>query len=171
MPSGMTGTVLITRHDELQTPSKFSSYLLTFPVDEATVSKNCPLYAGSPTARGRFGSEKFYLFQRKEDLPMFDALRKAVLFGAGLAVMTTEKMKDFAEELVKRGEMSEKEAREALKEWMEKSKQARKDMEEKTEAMVNKVMSRMNFPTRAELDELKERLAKLEQAKKAKETT
>ncbi len=102
---------------------------------------------------------------------MFDALRKAVLFGAGLAVMTTEKMKDFAEELVKRGEMSEKEAREALKEWMEKSKQARKDMEEKTEAMVNKVMSRMNFPTRSELDELKERLAKLEQAKKAKETT
>ena len=41
---------------------------------------------------------------------MFDALRKAVLFGAGLAVMTTEKMKDFAEELVKRGEMSEKAA-------------------------------------------------------------
>jgi len=102
---------------------------------------------------------------------MFDALRKAVLFGAGLAVMTTEKMKDFAEELVKRGEMSEKEAREALKEWMEKSKQARKDMEEKTETMVNKVMSRMNIPSRSELEELKERLAKLEQAKKPKETT
>ena len=101
---------------------------------------------------------------------MFDALRKAVLFGAGLAVMTTEKMKDFAEELVKRGEMSEKEAREALKEWMEKSKQARKDMEEKTEAMVNKVMNRMNIPTRSELEELKDRLAKLEQAKKAKES-
>ena len=101
---------------------------------------------------------------------MFDALRKAVLFGAGLAVITTEKMKDFAEELVKKGEMSEKEAREALKEWMEKSKQARKDMEEKTEAMVNKVMNRMNIPTRSELEELKERLAKLEQAKKAKES-
>jgi len=101
---------------------------------------------------------------------MFDALRKAVLFGAGLAVMTTEKMKDFAEELVKKGEMSEKEAREALKEWMEKSKQARKDMEEKTEAMVNKVMNRMNIPTRSELEELKDRLAKLEQAKKAKES-
>ena len=101
---------------------------------------------------------------------MFDALRKAVLFGAGLAVMTTEKMKDFAEELVKKGEMSEKEAREALKEWMEKSKQARKEMEDKTEAMVNKVMNRMNIPTRSELEELKERLAKLEQAKKAKES-
>ncbi len=101
---------------------------------------------------------------------MFDALRKAVLFGAGLAVMTTEKMKDFAEELVKRGEMSEKEAREALKEWMEKSKQARKEMEDKTEAMVNKAMNRMNIPTRSELEELKERLAKLEQAKKAKES-
>jgi len=101
---------------------------------------------------------------------MFDALRKAVLFGAGLAVMTTEKMKDFADELVKRGEMSEKEARQALKEWMEKSKQACKDMEEKTESAVNNVLNRMNIPSRSELDELKERLAKLEQTKKTKET-
>ncbi|HOF04931.1 MAG TPA: hypothetical protein PK175_10410 [Syntrophales bacterium] len=101
---------------------------------------------------------------------MFDTLRKAVLFGAGLAVMTTEKMKGFAEELVKRGEMSEKEAREALTEWMEKSKQARRDIEEKTEAMVNAVVSRMNIPTRSEMEELKARLAKLEQVNKAKET-
>ncbi len=105
---------------------------------------------------------------------MLDALRKAVLFGAGLAVMTTEKMKDFADELVKRGEMSEKEAREALKEWIEKSKKARKDMEAKTESVVNSVvnnvLNRMNIPSRSELDELKERLAKLEQAKKSKET-
>jgi len=101
---------------------------------------------------------------------MFDALRKAVLFGAGLAVMTTEKMNDFADELVKRGEMSEKEAREALKDWMEKSKQARRNIEEKTEAAVNDALKLMNIPSRSELDELKERLAKLEQAKKTKET-
>ena len=101
---------------------------------------------------------------------MFDALRKAVLFGAGLAVMTTEKMRDFADELVKRGEMSEQEAKQALKEWMDKSKQARKDMEEKTEAAINNVLGRMNIPSRSELDELKERLARLEQAKKNKET-
>ena len=68
---------------------------------------------------------------------MFDALRKAVLFGAGLALMTTEKMNDYADELVKRGEMSKKDAREALKEWMDRSKKARKDIEEKTESVVN----------------------------------
>jgi polyhydroxyalkanoate synthesis regulator phasin len=115
-------------------------------------------------------SESTFFILRKEDLAMFDALRKAVLFGTGLAVMTTEKMKDFAEELVKRGEMSEKEAKEALKEWMEKSKKARKDMEEKTESTVNNVLNRMNIPSRSELDELKERLAKLEQIKNSKET-
>ncbi|MDI9570563.1 MAG: hypothetical protein QM278_07550 [Pseudomonadota bacterium] len=95
---------------------------------------------------------------------MFDALRKAVLFGAGLAVMTTEKMRDFAEELVRKGEISEKEAREILGEWMERSKLARREMEVKTEAMVDKALRRMNLPTRSELEELKERLAKLEQA-------
>ena len=42
--------------------------------------------------------------------------------------------------------------------------------DERRKAMVNKVMNRMNIPTRSELEELKERLAKLEQAKKAKES-
>ena len=101
---------------------------------------------------------------------MFDALRKAVLFGAGLALMTTEKMKDYADELVQRGEMSKKDAREALKEWMDRTKKARKDIEEKTESVVNTVLNGMNIPLRSELDELKERLTKLEQTKKSKET-
>jgi len=102
---------------------------------------------------------------------MFDALRKAVLFGAGLAMMTTEKMSEFANEMVKKGEISEREARQALKEWAEKSKQARKEMEAKTEVLVGQVMAKMNIPTRSEVDELKARLAKLEKARNTNKET
>jgi len=100
--------------------------------------------------------------QERRKALMMDTLKKAVLMGAGLAVLTTEKMKEFFDEMVKKGELTEKEAREAFNEWREKSRQAKKDLETRIEGAVNKVMARANIPTRQELEELKERLAKLE---------
>lgn len=100
---------------------------------------------------------------------MQDFMKKAILMGAGLAVMTTDKIKELIDELVKKGELSEKEARETLEELKEKSKQTRKQWEEKIEDTISAVMNRMNIPSRKELDELKDRLAKLEQMKKAKD--
>lgn len=60
----------------------------------------------------------------KGGMGMFDYIRKMALAGAGLAILTTEKMQEIADELVKKGEMTEKEAREAVNEFIEKSKQA-----------------------------------------------
>jgi len=95
---------------------------------------------------------------------MLDFIRKRTLAGAGLAIVTTEKIQEFADELVKKGEMTEKEAREAVNEYVEKSKQAKKDLEGKMEQWVTGFLNRMNIPTRKELDEIKERLARLEKA-------
>lgn len=99
---------------------------------------------------------------------MLDYIRRMTLAGAGLAIMTTEKIQSIMDELVKKGEMTEKEAREAVNEFVEKSKQARKDLEEKMEQMATGLLHRMNIPTRKEIDEIKERLARLEEAGKAK---
>jgi polyhydroxyalkanoate synthesis regulator phasin len=95
---------------------------------------------------------------------MLDFIRKMTLAGAGLAIVTTEKIQELAAELVKKGEMTEKEAREAVNEYVEKSKQAKKDLEGKMEQWVAGFLNRMNIPTRKELDEIKERLARLEKA-------
>jgi poly(hydroxyalkanoate) granule-associated protein len=95
---------------------------------------------------------------------MLDFIRKMTLAGAGLAIVTTEKIQEFADELVKKGEMTEKEAREAVNEYVEKSKQAKKDLEGKMEQWVTGFLNRMYIPTRKELDEIKERLARLEKA-------
>ncbi|MCX5843432.1 MAG: phasin family protein [Deltaproteobacteria bacterium] len=95
---------------------------------------------------------------------MLDFIRKMTLAGAGLAIVTTEKIQEFADDLVKKGEMTEKEAREAVNEYVEKSKQAKKDLEGKMEQWVTGFLNRMNIPTRKELDEIKERLARLEKA-------
>lgn len=95
---------------------------------------------------------------------MLDFIRKMTLAGAGLAIVTTEKIQELADELVKKGEMTEKEARETVNEYVEKSKQAKKDIEDKMEQWVSGFLNRMNIPTRKELDEIKERLARLEKA-------
>jgi poly(hydroxyalkanoate) granule-associated protein len=100
--------------------------------------------------------------ENKGGINMLDFMRKMTMAGAGLAIMTTEKIQEFADELVKKGEMTEKEAKEAVDEYVEKSKQAKKDFEGKMEQWITGFLNRMNIPTRKELDEIKERLAKLE---------
>jgi len=99
---------------------------------------------------------------------MLDYIRRMVLAGAGLAIMTTEKIQAIMDELVRKGEMTEKEAREAVAEFAEKSKQAKKDLEEKMEQIAAGLLNRMNIPTRKEVDEIKERLARLERAGKSR---
>ncbi len=88
--------------------------------------------------------------------------------GAGLAIMTTEKVQEIMDELVKKGEMTEKEAREAVSEFVEKSKQAKKDLEDKMEQTVTSLLNRLNIPTRKEVEEMKKRLARLEKGGKSK---
>ncbi len=99
---------------------------------------------------------------------MLDYIRKMTLAGAGLAIMTTEKVQEIMDELVKKGEMTEKEAREAVSEFVEKSKQAKKDLEDKMEQTVTGLLKRLNIPTRKELEEIKERLARLEKKEVSK---
>jgi poly(hydroxyalkanoate) granule-associated protein len=101
-------------------------------------------------------------------MAMLDYIRKMTLAGAGLAIMTTEKIQELMEELVKKGEMTEKEAREAVSDFVEKSRQARKDLEDKIEQMAKDLLNRMNIPTRKEIDEIKERLASLEKKGKSR---
>ena len=93
---------------------------------------------------------------------MLDYIRKMTLAGAGLAIITAEKIQEMMDDLVKKEEMTEKEAREAVNEFVEKSKQARSDLEEKVEKTIVSFLNRMNIPTRKELDEIKERLERLE---------
>lgn len=99
---------------------------------------------------------------------MLDLVKKTLLIGAGLAVVTADKMKELTDELVRRGEISEQEAREALTELKQKTQQAKEDWEEKIERSVKAMMKRMDIPSRQDLDELKERLAKLEHPPKVK---
>lgn len=100
---------------------------------------------------------------------MLDFMKRAILMGAGLAITTTDKMKELMQEMVNKGELSEEEARKAFDELKEKSKEAKKEWEEKVEKAVRTTMDRLGIPSRQEVEELKKRLAELEQAGKTKQ--
>ncbi|HPC73832.1 MAG TPA: phasin family protein [Syntrophales bacterium] len=93
---------------------------------------------------------------------MQDWMKKMMLFGVGLAALTREKTEEFVKELVKKGELSETEGKQLIHDLVEKSKKVTRDLETKTEEMVTATLRRLNIPTRKEMDELKERIAKLE---------
>ena len=93
---------------------------------------------------------------------MQEFIKKMMMFGVGLAAMTREKTEELVKELVKKGEMSEREGKQLVNDLMEKSKKMTREFETKTEEMVTSTLKRLNIPTRKELDELRERVEKLE---------
>ena len=98
---------------------------------------------------------------------MLNLLKKVMLTGVGLAVMTREKAEELGRELVKKGEISEKEGKEFVEELLKKSKEASRDFDNKVEKSLKKVLAGMDVVTKKEIDELGERVAVLEKEKAA----
>ena len=100
---------------------------------------------------------------------MLDFLKRAVWIGAGLAVLTKEKIEEAVHEIVKGGHLSELEGKELINDLIEKSKKAKKDLKENIEATFREILQKLNIPTRKELEEIKARLERLEKAAGKKE--
>ena len=93
---------------------------------------------------------------------MLEFIKKAIFIGAGLASMTAEKIEEAVAEIVRKGEISEKQGRELVQDLKERSGKARKDLGEKVEKMIEEALRRLNLPNRREIEELKTRIARLE---------
>ena len=100
---------------------------------------------------------------------MLDFLKRAVWIGAGLAVLTKEKIEETVQEIVKKGHLSEQEGKELISDLIEKSQKAKKDLRENIEATLQEILQRLNIPSRKDLEEIKARLERLEKAAEKKE--
>lgn len=98
---------------------------------------------------------------------MLNLVKKVMLTGVGLAVMTKEKAEELGRELVKKGEITEKEGKEFVEEILKKSEDARKDFEKKVEESVKKVLAKLDVVTKKDFNKLVERVAALEEGKAA----
>ena len=99
---------------------------------------------------------------------MLEFIKRAIFISAGLASMTAEKIEEAVEEIVKKGELSEKQGKEFLQDLKEKSAKAKKDLGERIEQLVSDTLRKLSIPTRKEVEELKARIEQLEKAAEKK---
>lgn len=100
---------------------------------------------------------------------MSNFIRKSILMGFGLVSLSREKAEEFMDDLVKRGEISEKEGRETVDEMIKKSKEMKKDLSKSVDKAVKDALKTMNVVSRDEFDKLKKKVTALEKASKSGE--
>ena len=89
---------------------------------------------------------------------MLELIKKTMLTGIGLTVVTKEKVEDLARGLVEKGELTKKEGKEFIDSILKKSEQAKKDLDNKIENVVNKVLGNVNVATKADIERLEKKI-------------
>ena len=101
-------------------------------------------------------------------MAIFDILRNAMLAGFGVQ----ERVKEFIDDLVKKGELSESQGAKLVKEWSEKADKNVEDISKSMNDLVQKSLEKMSLPTKDDITKLNEqinvlsaRLKKMEETK------
>jgi len=90
-------------------------------------------------------------------MTFFDVIRNALLAGLGLQ----EKVKEFLDELVKKGELSESQGAKLFKEWSENAEKTSDLLSQNISELVTKSLKKMNLPTRDDIERLNKELRSL----------
>lgn len=90
-------------------------------------------------------------------MTFFDVVRNAMLAGFGIQ----EKVKEFIDELVKKGELSESHGAKLLKEWTEKAGKTSEQLSKNISELVTKTLEKMNLPTKDDIEKLNKEIQSL----------
>ncbi len=102
-----------------------------------------------------------------------DLVRKVALASVGAVVLAQEEVEDFVGKLVQKGELAEKDGKTLVKDLMEKRKQNEAHRENGNgaahagatsaiDATVDKVLHRINVPTKGDVDELAKKIEEID---------
>ncbi len=94
---------------------------------------------------------------------MFKMAERLILAGIGALALTTEKAEKMINELAERGQMSKEEARNFLQELIAKGEQEKANLTEALRREISQLREDLGLVTRAEIEELKNRVARLEE--------
>lgn len=100
---------------------------------------------------------------------MVDLIKKAFFTGVGALSLTNEMIKEMAQKISKEAKMSESEGHKFVEELLSKTEETRRGFEGAVRQQVEKVMAKLDIPTRKEVQQLRERIAQLEEQKKGNE--
>jgi polyhydroxyalkanoate synthesis regulator phasin len=90
-------------------------------------------------------------------MAFFDAVRNALLAGFGVQ----EKVSEFINELVKKGELSESQGAKLVREWSEKADKSTEQITKNLSEIIAKTMEKIAVPTRDDLEKLNKKIQTL----------
>ncbi len=89
---------------------------------------------------------------------MIDLFKKTMYMGLGLAEITREKVEELSRELVRKGELSEKEGRDLVEDLSRKADSAKKNLEKRVDKLVEQTLDRINVATKDDLARVEKKL-------------
>ncbi len=99
-------------------------------------------------------------------MAIFEIIRNAMLLGFGVQ----EKVKEFVDEVVKKGELSESQGAKLVKEWTEKAEKNTEDISNSLNDLLNKTIDKMKLPSKEDINKMNEQIVALtERIKKLEE--
>jgi len=101
-----------------------------------------------------------------EVIAMKDLLYKAWLFGVGVVDFTKEKVEDLVQEMVQRGEITQQESPEAVKQLLAKAQDAQQALMDRVKDLTRSAVDEINVAKASDLAALEKRVAALEEALK-----
>ncbi|WP_108722147.1 phasin family protein [Gorillibacterium timonense] len=101
---------------------------------------------------------------------MSDLLRKAINLGVGLAVASKEKIEQYADELVAKGELGKNESKDFVNQLIHKGEEQRDELKGMVREQVNKVLAELDIATLQDIRRLEVRVAALEEALRKERT-
>ena len=102
---------------------------------------------------------------REEGNTLLEGLRRILMAGIGAVALAQEEIEEFVNKLVERGEIADKDGRKLLSDIMESRKksvrQGTRQAAEELDRRIEGVLSRLNLPTRSEIEKLSEQIEAL----------
>ena len=100
-------------------------------------------------------------------MALVDIIRNAMLAGFGMQ----EKVREFVDDLVKKGELNESQGAKLAKEWADKAEKNTEDITNSLNDLFKKTIDKMKLPSKEDMDKLteqvniiSERIKKLEES-------
>jgi polyhydroxyalkanoate synthesis regulator phasin len=97
---------------------------------------------------------------------MKDFLQKAWLFGAGVFDFTKDKVEALVQEMVRRGEITQQESSDAVKQMLAKAQEAQQGLMAKVKELTKSAVDEIKVAKASDLEALEARVAALEEALK-----
>ncbi len=93
---------------------------------------------------------------------MSEMFRKMGLFGIGVISLTQEKMEEFTQEMVKKGEISKDEGKKIVKDILSQQEKQLKEIEEKINETVRENLKKSGVVMKSDIASLERKIEKLE---------